>query len=181
MNVSLKIKNAGKNACAKVKNWFKDTVYKIKHREKRKLTKMQRNQEKLAYLFILPALIFFLTFAVAPICMAIYFSMCEYSQRNITIIDWVGLKNYVDIFTSEGMKSFRQSFAHVLFYAVMFVPMVVIMSLLFAVLVNQKLRGAKVFRVMYYIPSVTSGVAVAFVFQFLFSAADYGLMNTILG
>ncbi len=154
---------------------------KFKNRERRKLTKMQRNQEKLAYLFILPALVFFVIFVVMPIGMAIYFSLCDYSQRNINLISWAGFQNYVEIFTAEGMSNFRKSLLHVLLYAVMYVPMVVAVSLLFAVLVNQKLRGAKAFRVMYYIPSITSGVAVAFVFKFLFHAADYGLMNTIIG
>ena len=121
---------------------------KFKNRERRKLTKMQRNQERLAYLFIVPALIFFVTFVVAPICMALYFSFCEYSQKNLTLIDWVGFSNYVEIFAAEGMRSFRESLWRVLFYAVMYVPMVVVMSLLFAVLVNQKLRGAKSFRIM---------------------------------
>lgn len=154
---------------------------KIKNRERRKLTKMQRNQERLAYLFILPALVFFTVFVLAPIVMALYFSLCDFSQRNITLIEWAGFKNYIEIFTAPGLKSFRESLWHVLYYAVMYVPMVVIMSLLFAVLINQKIRGVKAFRIMYYIPSITSGVAVSFIFQFLFSAADYGLMNTVIG
>ncbi len=154
---------------------------KIKNRERRKLTKMQRNQERLAYLFILPALVFFAVFVLAPIGMALYFSLCNFSQRNIELIEWAGFKNYIEIFTAPGLKSFRESLWHVLYYAVMYVPMVVVMSLLFAVLINQKIRGVKAFRIMYYIPSITSGVAVSFIFQFLFSAADYGLMNTVIG
>ena len=154
---------------------------KIKNRERRKLTKMQRNQEGLAYLFILPALVFFAVFVLAPIGMALYFSLCNFSQRNIELIEWAGFKNYIEIFTAPGLKSFRESLWHVLYYAVMYVPMVVVMSLLFAVLINQKIRGVKAFRIMYYIPSITSGVAVSFIFQFLFSAADYGLMNTVIG
>ena len=150
---------------------------KIKNRERRKLTKMQRNQERLAYLFILPALVFFAVFVLAPIGMALYFSLCNFSQRNIELIEWAGFKNYI----APGLKSFRESLWHVLYYAVMYVPMVVVMSLLFAVLINQKIRGVKAFRIMYYIPSITSGVAVSFIFQFLFSAADYGLMNTVIG
>ena len=68
---------------------------KIKNRERRKLTKMQRNQERLAYLFILPALVFFAVFVLAPIGMALYFSLCNFSQRNIELIEWAGFKNYI--------------------------------------------------------------------------------------
>lgn len=148
-----------------------------------RLTAMQRKQERLAYAFIVPALIMFVIFVMLPIIMAVYFSFCDYSQLNLSLIQWAQpfYKNYADVFTNAALAPFRESLLHVLYYAVLYVPMVVVVSLLFAVLVNQKIRGAQAFRIMYYIPSVTSGVAAAFVFQFIFSAADYGLMNAVIG
>lgn len=146
----------------------------------KKLSARQRSQERTAYAFILPALIFFCLFTLLPILMALYLSFCDYSQRGFSKITWVGLENYIEIFTAEGLSTFRKSFLNVLYYVAMYVPLVVIMSLLFATLVNQKIKGAKAFRIMYYLPSVTSGVAAAFVFQFIFNAADYGLMNQII-
>lgn len=150
-------------------------------RKAKKLTQMQKAQERTAYTFILPALIFFCVFQLIPVLMALYFSFCDYSQRNLSKIEWIGIDNYIQVFTSEGLSVYRESYLNVLYYVVMYVPLVVIVSLLFAVLVNQKIKGAKAFRIMYYLPSVTSGVAAAFVFQFIFNAADYGLMNTIIG
>lgn len=141
---------------------------------------MQRNQERIGYIFILPAVLFFCVFTLLPVLMALYFSFCEYSQKNLTKIEWVGFDNYIEIFTSEGLSTFRESFGNILYYVAMYVPLVVALSLLFAVLVNQKLKGAKAFRILYYLPSVTSGVAAAFVFQFIFNAADYGLMNQVI-
>lgn len=149
-------------------------------RKRKKLTEVQRKQERTAYLFITPALIFFCLFVLLPVLMAIYFSFCDYSQRNLSKIEWVGFENYIEIFTSKGLSTFRESFGNVLYYVALYVPLVVVISLLFAVLVNQKIRGAKMFRIMYYLPSVTSGVAASFVFQFIFNAADYGLMNQVL-
>lgn len=146
----------------------------------KKLSARQRSQERTAYAFILPALIFFCLFTLLPVLMALYLSFCDYSQRGFSKITWVGLENYIEIFTAEGLSTFRKSFLNVLYYVAMYVPLVVIISLLFATLVNQKIRGAKAFRIMYYLPSVTSGVAAAFVFQFIFNAADYGLMNQII-
>lgn len=146
----------------------------------KKLSARQRSQERTAYAFILPALIFFCLFTLLPILMALYLSFCDYSQRGFRKITWVGLENYIEIFTAEGLSTFRKSFLNVLYYVAMYVPLVVIMSLLFATLVNQKIKGAKAFRIMYYLPSVTSGVAAAFVFQFIFNAANYGLMNQII-
>ena len=150
---------------------------------RRRLTAMQRKQERLAYVFIVPALIMFVIFVMLPIIMAIIFSFCDYSQLNLSLIKWAQpfYKNYVDVFTDPAQAPYRESLLHVLYYAVLYVPMVVVMSLLFAVLVNQKIRGVQAYRIMYYIPSVTSGVAAAFVFQFIFSAADYGLMNAVIG
>ncbi len=149
-------------------------------RKRKKLTEVQRKQERTAYLFITPALIFFCLFVLLPVLMAIYFSFCDYSQRNLSKIEWVGFENYIEIFTAKGLSTFRESFGNVLYYVALYVPLVVVISLLFAVLVNQKIRGAKMFRIMYYLPSVTSGVAASFVFQFIFNAADYGLMNQVL-
>ncbi len=149
-------------------------------RKGKKLSQMQRAQERTAYTFILPALIFFCLFTLLPVCMALYFSFCDYSQKNLSKINWVGLENYIEIFTAEGLAPFRESFLNVIYYVAVYVPLVVIISLLFAVLVNQKIKGAKAFRIMYYLPSVTSGVAAAFVFQFIFNAADYGLMNQVI-
>lgn len=149
-------------------------------RKGKKITRSQLQQERTAYAFITPALIFFFLFVLLPVLMAIYFSFCDYSQKNLSKIEWVGIQNYIEVFTEEGLSTFRKSFINVLYYVAMYVPLVVIVSLLFAVLVNQKLRGAKAFRIMYYLPSVTSGVAAAFVFQFIFNAADYGLMNQVL-
>lgn len=148
--------------------------------KRKKLTEVQRKQERTAYLFITPALIFFCLFVLLPVLMAIYFSFCDYSQRNLSKIEWVGLENYIEIFTAKGLSTFRESFGNVLYYVALYVPLVVVISLLFAVLVNQKIRGAKMFRIMYYLPSVTSGVAASFVFQFIFNAADYGLMNQVI-
>lgn len=147
---------------------------------KKKLSAIERKQEKIAYLFITPALIMFVIFVLLPIIMAIYFSFCDYSQTNLSKIEWAGFQNYITIFTADGASAFRKSLVNVLVYAVMYVPLVVSISLLFAVLVNQKIRGAKGFRILYYVPSITSGVAAAFVFKFIFNAAEYGLMNQFI-
>lgn len=149
-------------------------------RRNKKVSLMQRQQERVGYLFIAPAVVFFCVFTLLPVLMALYFSFCDYSQRNLTKINWVGFENYIEIFTEEGLSAFRESFGNILYYVAMYVPLVVAISLLFAVLVNQKLKGAKAFRILYYLPSVTSGVAAAFVFQFIFNAADYGLMNQVI-
>lgn len=149
-------------------------------RRSKKVSQMQRKQERIGYLFILPAVLFFCVFTLLPVLMALYFSFCEYSQKNLTKIEWVGFENYIEIFTAEGLSTFRESFGNILYYVAMYVPLVVALSLLFAILVNQKLKGAKAFRILYYLPSVTSGVAAAFVFQFIFNAADYGLMNQVI-
>ena len=149
-------------------------------RSSKKVSQIQRQQERVGYLFILPAVLFFCVFTLLPVLMAFYFSFCDYSQRNLTKISWVGLANYIEIFTEEGLSTFRESFGNILYYVAMYVPLVVAISLLFAVLVNQKMKGAKAFRILYYLPSVTSGVAAAFVFQFIFNAADYGLMNQVI-
>ena len=89
--------------------------------------------------------------------------------------DWT-LSNFEFIFND---LIYLHSILNVLVYCLMSVPMTIVTSLLVAALLNRKLRGVKFFRVLYYLPAVTSGVATAFVWRWLYNDT-YGLFNTIL-
>jgi multiple sugar transport system permease protein len=90
---------------------------------------------------------------------------------------WAGLANYVALFTDA---KFLKSLSNTVVFSVMYVPGVVIISLLVAVLLNRKLRGIGIFRTAYYLPAVTSAVATALVWNMIYGK-DTGILNYALG
>ena len=127
------------------------------------------------YLFILPWVIGFLVFTLGPLI----FSLC------ISFFDWpvvgertfVGLGNYIEMFTSDNqvLKSLGISIK----YAAIFVPLNICIALFLAMLISQPLKGIKVYRTIFYIPAVVSGVATSVIWSWVLNS-DYGVLNYLL-
>lgn len=139
--------------------------------------KLKRSQAIWGYGMLVPTVLLFLVFTVFPLVMGFYLSLTNFNF--IEDYSWAGLANYKYIFDPVTGRAFMHSLLNVLVYALMSVPLTVILSLLVANLVNSKLRGVKVFRALYYLPAVTGGVATAFIWQWLMNG-NYGLFNSIL-
>jgi len=142
-----------------------------------KMTKTVRDNI-MGYTFIAPALIFFVVFMVAPIVMATVFSFMNYNGLSVRVFNNFG--NYKSIFSVGGQPEYWASLWNVSVYVLMFVPFSLFISLGLAVLLDKGLKGTKIFRAFYYIPGLTSAIAAALVFRYLFNPA-YGLFNSILG
>lgn len=128
------------------------------------------------YALISPWLIGIVVFLLGPIVASLYLSFCRWNLLQDPV--WVGLKNYTTILSGED--KIVKSLAVTIYYTVLAVPLNVVLSILVAVLLNQRLRGMGVFRTVFYLPAVTSGVAVAVLWAWIFSK-DYGLLNWALG
>jgi multiple sugar transport system permease protein len=89
---------------------------------------------------------------------------------------WTGLTHYVALFTDE---KFTRALTNTLKFSALYVPAVVVLSLLVAVLMNRKIRGVSLFRTMYFLPGVTSAVAAALVWN-LILGRDFGILNAVL-
>lgn len=89
---------------------------------------------------------------------------------------WAGLKNYIALFTNEA---FIKALGNTIKFSALYVPGVVIISLLVAVLLNRKIRGLTVFRTIYFLPCVTSAVATALVWNMIYGK-DTGILNYII-
>jgi putative chitobiose transport system permease protein len=135
--------------------------------------KKRRKIPFLPYLFLFPALILFFTFDYLPIFSAFYYSFTDYHV--LSPAEWVGLDNYRSLMHDA---KFWTAIKNSLTYFIIIVPMLITIPLFLAILVNQKLRGIQLFRVIYYLPVVTSMVAVAIVWKYLYHPA--GLLNAIL-
>ncbi len=126
-------------------------------------------------LFIAPWLITFLWFTLGPFIASIFLSFTNY--RFIGLPTWIGLDNYVRLFTDDA--KFIRSIINTLYYTAVHVPGIMIMAFFVAILLNQKVKGQPIYRTAFYLPSVTAGVATAYLWILLLQ--PNGLVNQFLG
>ena len=139
------------------------------------MSKLERKEAVCGYLFLVPTVVLFTTFSLVTVIMGFIYAFTDMAPGRPENFTWT-ISNFEFIFKD---KIFLHSILNVLVYCLMSVPMTIVTSLLVAALLNRKLRGVKFFRVLYYLPAVTSGVATAFVWRWLYNDT-YGLFNTIL-
>ncbi len=132
-------------------------------------------QRLMGYVFLLPTAVLFLIFTVVPFIMAFYLSFFEYNLLEVG--ESVGFEYYSTAFTNT---EFMKSFLNILVYAVMYVPSIIIISLLAAVLGNSELFGSKAMRIIFYLPCITGSIATAYVWRWMFDV-ESGVFNGILG
>lgn len=136
---------------------------------------MRLREELEAYLFLLPWIVGFLVFLAGPLTVSIFYSLTDY---NILLPPKpVGMANFATMFTEDQL--FLKSLRVTAIYTFVSVPLVVIMGYLVALLLNQKVRGLSVWRTIFYLPAVVSGVAVAVMWLWVFHP-DGGIVNSIL-
>jgi multiple sugar transport system permease protein len=136
----------------------------------------KRREELDFYLGISPWAVGFLLFGGGPIIASFLLAFMDWQL--IAAPHWVGLANYGHLLVAD--KLFRTSLGNTIYYTVFAVPLSIITAMLVAVLVNQKVPGQNFFRTIYYLPSVTAGVAVALLWVWLLNPT-FGLFNYALG
>lgn len=125
-------------------------------------------------MFILPWILGFLVFSLYPILASLFYSFTDY---NITSSPtFVGFNNYIAAFHDE---IFWKSIKATLYYTVLSVPVGLILSLFFALLLNQQMFGKGLFRTLMYLPSMVSGVSMSLLWVWIFNP-QYGMANYFL-
>jgi multiple sugar transport system permease protein len=127
------------------------------------------------YLFISPWIIGFLLFTAGPAVASLVLSL--HSWKLIRPPVFIAMRNYLTMFTDDAL--FWQSLRVTLIYVGVAVPSQIAFALFLAILLNQKVRGIPVFRTVFYLPSVVSGVAIAVLWQWLYQP-EIGLINDLL-
>jgi multiple sugar transport system permease protein len=144
---------------------------------KRRWSPQRRRETLWAYAFLSPAFFFLLALVMFPILFAFWISLHDWSliPREFPFI---GIENYREAFTDPlTLKSLRNTFV----YTIGAVPLGMIISLALAIIMNQdRLPFRTGFRTTYFIPVITSWVAVSFVWVWMFEPR-WGLVNTFLG
>jgi multiple sugar transport system permease protein len=155
---------------------------------KRTSSRAARRRTLTGYLFISPWLLGFIIFGGGPIVASLLLGFCEWDGISpISNIQWVGLGNYrtlLGFVQREGSMVprdplFWQSLKVTFAYALFSVPLGIIAALIAALLMNQRLRGIGIYRTIFYLPVVTSGVATALLWRWIFNSR-YGLLNLAL-
>ncbi|WP_432519761.1 carbohydrate ABC transporter permease [Kineococcus sp. SYSU DK006] len=127
------------------------------------------------YAFIAPFYVLFVLFMLVPIIASIYLSLT--SWVGLGTPEWVGLRNYANLFTDS---SFRKALVNTLVYVAVAVVVIVPVSLLLATALNSRgLRARDAFRATYFVPMVVSPIIVALIFSLVFDR-NYGLANSVL-
>jgi multiple sugar transport system permease protein len=130
----------------------------------------------IGYLFITPWVIGFLVFTLFPFVASLFISMTNWA----VVGDWkfVGLANYEKMLSGRD-NIFVESVKVTFIYSFARVPLIQIIALGLALLLNQPIHGRAFFRTIFYLPAVTAGVATAYLWGFIFSNKG-GLVNTVL-
>lgn len=138
-----------------------------------RMSVLEQRRTITAYLFLVPAFAFLIVFLFIPLFQVIYYSFTDYDL--LTAPTWVGLENYQKLFQDD---LFWKSLFHSFIYLAV-TPILIVLSITLAIIVNRPLRGVYLFRALYYIPVVISAVAIGMIFNFVFSEPS-GLINGAL-
>ena len=133
---------------------------------------MKKKEKVIPYLFIAPWFIGMILFILGPLVMS--FIMSFYDWPVIGERVFVGIGNYVELFTKDAQfyKSLYITFKFTLF----FVPFNIIIALILAVLISKNLKFISVFRVIFYLPTVVSSVAVSIIWGWILNT-EFGILN----
>lgn len=141
---------------------------------RRTLGTMERREERVAYLFLLPWLLGLVVFIIGPIIASVLISLTDWNL--LTPPNWVGLQNFEKMFSDRDFyNSLRVTFR----YVILSLPIYTVVSLSLALLLNQRIRGMYVFRTVLFMPSVIAGTAVAVLWSILLNP-DVGVVNQVL-
>ncbi len=129
-----------------------------------------------AVLFLLPGFLLFITFVIGPMIYSFRISFYDWNIVRPENSEWLGLENYAKALNDP---IFRRAVLNTVVYTLVTVPAQIAIGLIIAVLLNQDIRGRAFFRVMYYLPVITSWVIVSLLFEYMFSG-QAGLINYLL-
>lgn len=145
----------------------------VAKRQKKRMA-LKTREAIAGYLFLIPNVIGFISFSLIPVITAFGLSFTNWNGMQKTKFIW--FKNFVDLFKHD---SFRIALKNTFVYAVAFVPITLVVALAVAVLLNQKLKAVKVYRALFFMPYISSAVAVSYVWAALLNPSS-GPINMFL-
>lgn len=130
------------------------------------------------FLFLLPSVVGLIVFSFIPIITSLGLSFFKYDiLKPVKFMKFVGLSHYKALFLGGELG---EVLSHTLYYMVMYIPSIIIVSLLLASLLNCDFKGVTIYKVLFYLPVLTSWVAGALIWKWILNG-NYGLLNQFLG
>lgn len=136
----------------------------------------EKRRKLVGLLFVLPGLISYLAWTLYPIIKSFIMSLYKWNINPNIPNKFIGLENYTQLFQDP---KFYAALKNTIFYTLITVPGQMVFGFLVALLLNRKMKGQTLFRLLYYLPVITSWVIVSILFQYLFAARG-GLVNFLL-
>lgn len=137
--------------------------------------KTRRQEIRAALLFAAPWLIGFCVFLLYPLLASLYYSFCDYSVLRSPV--WIGMANYRGLWHDEV---FWKTLQNTGFYAMLALPLGMIVTLTLALMLNAKVRGMAFYRTLFYVPSLVPAVSLAILWLWVFNG-EHGVLNALLG
>lgn len=142
--------------------------------QKNKFSKRTLNEWKWGYIMVFPTFVGLMVLNIIPAVQTLLLSFEKAGAFGKST--WVGLENYKKLIQDPAVI---KATINTLKYTIITVPSIVILSLIVAVLLNQKIKGKTVYRTIYFLPMVAAPAAIAMVWRWLFNS-EYGLINYLL-
>ena len=143
--------------------------------EKGRENMQNKMMKKYFPVFVLPTLLAFTIGFIVPFIMGVYLSFCKFTT--VTDAKFVGLQNYVKIFTEDG------TFGHALWYTTAFtvvsVVLINVIGFAVALLLTKKIKGTNVFRTVFFMPNLIGGIILGYVWQLLLNGLLLQINKTL--
>ena len=139
------------------------------------MKQLKQREQRAGYLFASPWIFGILFFGAFPFLASLYLSFTNYNMLNTP--SWVGITNYQILFFNDSI--FWESLGNTVYHVVIAVPLGIVLGVIIALLLNNKIRGMSVYRTMFYLPNVVSIVALSLLWLWLFQPS-LGLINELL-
>ncbi|WDR06821.1 sugar ABC transporter permease [Devosia rhodophyticola] len=137
-------------------------------------SKLWKRDTQAAWLFLLPSLVLFTMFIAIPVIAAFMISFTEWDLFNP--MKFVGFGNYTELFNDD---IFKKVMGNTAYFVLASVPLQMAFGLAIALVLNRNIKGQTFFRIAYFLPVVTSTVAAALVWSWLFNS-NFGIINALL-
>lgn len=137
-------------------------------------SRLLNNDNLVGYLFVAPLILGLIIFTYGPVLVA--FALSFTKGDYISIPKWIGLDNYRALLED---KLFWKSLVNTLYYVAGVVPASMVLSLLLAMAMNQKLRGIVLFRTIFFLPTISSSVAISLMWLWIYNP-EFGVLNFLL-
>ena len=143
--------------------------------EKGRENMQNKMMKKYFPVFVLPTLLAFTIGFIVPFIMGVYLSFCKFTT--VTDAKFVGLQNYVKIFTEDG------TFGHALWYTTAFtvvsVVLINVIGFAVALLLTKKIKGTNIFRTVFFMPNLIGGIILGYVWQLLLNGLLLQINKTL--